>query len=116
MQSKAATVDDYLKEVPADRLEAITTLRDLCREKLSNHTESMLYGMPTYTLNDVADVAFNSQKNYISLYVTSDELIDKYRDRLNASIGKSCIRFSKPQKMDMGAIAAMLHDIADLKS
>jgi len=29
MQSKAATVDEYLKEVPPERLKALTGLREL---------------------------------------------------------------------------------------
>lgn len=116
MQSKAINVDDYLKEVPADRLEALIKLRTLCRDILANHTESMLYGMPTYTLNGTADVAFNSQKNYISLYVISSEVIARYRDRLNVPTGKSCINFSRPQKMNFAVIADMLRDIALLKT
>ncbi|MCC8407422.1 DUF1801 domain-containing protein [Mucilaginibacter sp. UR6-1] len=116
MQSKATNVDDYLKEVPTDRLEALIHLRGLCRQIFINHTESMLYGMPTYTINGVAHVAFNSQKNYISLYLTGTEIIARYSDRLNASTGKSCIRFSKPQKMDFDLIAEMLREVVALNT
>ncbi len=106
MQSKAHTVDDYLKEVPHDRLEALQRLRQLCLEELIGYEESMLYGMPTYNGNSV--VAFTSQKNYISFYFPKSEIIDRYRGTLKASIGKSCIRFSKVNDIDFATIRSML--------
>lgn len=51
MQSKAATVDDYLKEVPAERLKALTRIRELFRKELKSYTETMRYGGPCYEKN-----------------------------------------------------------------
>jgi hypothetical protein len=46
MQSKAATVDDYLKEVPKDRLPVLYKIRQLFLKELKGYDEVMLYGGP----------------------------------------------------------------------
>src|SRR3989304_4881444 len=51
MQSKAKTVPAYLKEVPAERRDALKKLRDLCRATLTGFEESMAYGGPSYSRN-----------------------------------------------------------------
>ena len=49
MQSKAATVDGYLTELPEDRREAIEGIRKVILKNLPKwHEEGMLYGMIGY--------------------------------------------------------------------
>ena len=49
MQSKAATVDGYLTELPEDRREAIEGIRKVILKNLpKGHEEGMLYGMIGY--------------------------------------------------------------------
>ncbi len=48
MQSKATTVDEYLSEVPIERLQALTKLRELCRKELKGYDERIAYGGPCY--------------------------------------------------------------------
>ena len=49
MQSKAATVDAYLAELPEDRREAIEAIRKVILKNLpKGHEEGMLYGMIGY--------------------------------------------------------------------
>jgi uncharacterized protein YdhG (YjbR/CyaY superfamily) len=109
MQSKAATVDEYLKEVPPNRFEAIRSVRALCQEVLGGYEESMTYGMPCYSKNGNVEVAFNSQKQYISIYCLKAEVVDEYRDQLlGANIGKSCIRYTNPAKIDFDLIRSLL--------
>ncbi|GAB2778475.1 DUF1801 domain-containing protein [Rhabdobacter roseus] len=111
MQSQAPDVDTYLLEVPAERAEALARLRALCLETLVGYQETMLYGMPTYLRNGLAEVAFNSQKNYISLYILQKEVLDTHREALRgASLGKGCIRYSSPQKIDFEAVRQLLID------
>lgn len=111
MQSKAKDVSAYLQEVPADRREYLTKLRDLCLEVLSGYEEAMEYGMPGYKKNGVGEVGFASQKNYISLYFLNTDVIQSNRALLKGlSVGKSCIRYSNPQKMDMDVIRKLLLD------
>jgi uncharacterized protein YdhG (YjbR/CyaY superfamily) len=110
MQSDAKTVSNYLKEVPEERQEALAKLRDLCRDILQGYTESMEYGMPSYKRGGgEVEVAFASQKNYISLYILKQEVMDRFRDRLiGLNLGKGCIRYSKAEKIDFALVEQLL--------
>lgn len=114
MRSEAATVDEYLAQLPAERRVAIGTVRD---EILSNlpagYEEVMNWGMITYqvrltTYPDTYNgkplmyAALANQKNHMSVYLTAvyadeatrDDFLDSYRatgKRLD--MGKSCVRF-----------------------
>ena len=109
MQSKATDVASYLAEVPEARRPALEALRDLCRKCLIGYEEGMAYGMPTYSKAGKTEVAFASRKNYISLYGMKAGVVEAHRDELAAdSVGKGCIRFSKPEKMDFVVIEKLL--------
>lgn len=97
MQSKATTVTEYLKTVPADRLDALLDLRDLCLQTLKGFKEGMQYGMPSYSFQDQVKVAWNSQKDYIYLYIYD--------------VSKSSIRYKNPSDLDFNLIEKMLQKI-----
>lgn len=110
MQSKAPDVTTYLSEVPEERREALTRLRELCLTTLEGYDEGMAYGMPVYTKNGVGGVAFANQRNYISLYVEPD-VMDRQRPALVAAkikAGKSCINFTKPERIPFDLVQALL--------
>ncbi len=112
MISKAKTVDAWMKEVAPERLAAIQRLREVCRRTLKGYDECMGYGMPGYKLNGEPQVGFASQKQYIALYLMNIKVLDEFRDQLNASsIGKSCIRYSRPEKMNFEVIERLLQRI-----
>ena len=111
MQSTVKNVNDYLNEVPIERKTTITKLRKLCLELLVDFEESMVYGMPSYSRNGEVEVAFASQKNHISLYILRTDVMNVYRDSLNTkgvSLGKGCIRYSKPERIDFKLVEKML--------
>ena len=112
MQSEATTVNEYLEEVPEHRKEALEQLRNYCQEYLPGYLESMEYGMPSYKKKDgEVEVAFASQKNYISFYILKQEVLDKYRDRLSGlNLGKGCIRYSKPDQIDFTLVRQLLEE------
>jgi uncharacterized protein YdhG (YjbR/CyaY superfamily) len=113
MQSKAASVDQYLQEVPAKRQAALQRLRTLCQEHLADYEESMVYGMPSYARNGEVEVAFASQKNYISLYVLKQPVFDSHRPALaGLNLGKGCIRYTSPARIDFDVVAQLLADTA----
>ena len=117
MQSKATTVTEYLKTVPVDRLDALIELRDLCMRHLKGFKEGMQYGMPSYSINDDVKVAWNSQKNYISLYILTDSILVKFKNELkNIDYGKSCIRFKKTSDMDFTLIENIIQAAAEQHS
>ena len=111
MQSTAKTVTDYLDEVPAERKAALTRLRDLCCALLTDFEESMRYGGPCYARNGEVEVGFASQKNFIGLYILRTDVMDAHRDLLKGkgvSLGKGCIRYSKPEKINFKVVEMML--------
>ncbi len=114
MQSNAATVDAYLQEVPEDRRSSLIRLRELCRGHLDSFEESMRYGMPSYSRDGTVEVAFASQKNNISLYILRTDVLDAYRDQFpKSSIGKGCIRYRNPKKIDLKMVEEMLRKTAE---
>ena len=111
MQSTAKNVTLYLDEVPAERRSALTKLRDLCRTLLKDFEESMIYAMPSYSRNGEVEAAFASQKNFIALYILRTDVMNAHRDLLKVkgiSLGKGCIRYSKPEKIDFKVVEMML--------
>jgi uncharacterized protein YdhG (YjbR/CyaY superfamily) len=109
MISNAPDVDTYVAAVPAGRRDAIEKICRLCRRHLRGYEEVIQYGMPTYKRGGVPEVAFASQKQYIALYVMKKEVVDEFRAALStASIGKGCIRFTKPEKIDFDVIDRLL--------
>jgi uncharacterized protein YdhG (YjbR/CyaY superfamily) len=109
MQSTAADVDAYLAEVPPERRECTAKLRQLCKKILKGYEESMQYGMPCYRKGDKGSVAFASQKNYIALYILKQSVLDAHRDQLaGLSVGKGCIRYTRPERIDFGVVESLL--------
>ena len=117
MQSKAPDVASYLEQVPEERRVALKKLREQCRRFLRGYEECMEYGMPVYKRNGVVEVAFASQEQYISLYVTKQDVVDRHRKALDGCrIGKGCIRFPKADRIDFTTVSALLRDTAKSKS
>ena len=111
MQSEAKNVDAYMKEVEEERQESLARLRELCVEILDGYSESMEYGMPSYKKDGQVEVAFASQKNYISLYILKEEVLNRHREKLKGlSLGKGCIRYTKPEKIDYKIVEQLLAD------
>lgn len=72
---------------------------------LQGYEEVMAYGIPGYRKDNVPEVSFNSQKNYISLYILKKDVLGQYREDLkDVNVGKGCIRYTKPEKIDFDLI------------
>jgi hypothetical protein len=107
MQSKATTVAEYLKNLPDDRRGVMTALCSLCRKHLVGFNEGMEYGMPYYKRDDQA-VGVCSQKNYVSVYGLRKQVVETGVTLDGAKIGKGCINFTKPERIDMKVIEKLL--------
>jgi uncharacterized protein YdhG (YjbR/CyaY superfamily) len=111
MQSNAPTVEAYIKEVPENRRAAIEQLRKLCLKHLTGFEESMLYGGPCYSRNGIVEVGFMSQKNNVALYILRTDVMNAHRDSFaKSSVGKGCIRYTNPNKIDFGLVQTMLEE------
>ena len=83
MRSEAATVEEYLSALPADRREAIETVRDVILANLPDGLEeAMNWGMITYEVplarhpdtynkKPLMYAALASQKNHMAVYLSS---------------------------------------------
>src|SRR5215831_18851333 len=101
MQSNAKDVDTYIEEAPAERRPALTRLRNLCRQELKGFEERMFYGMPGYARRGDLEVGFASQRNYIALYILRQDALASQRPALSGlSVGKGCIRYAQPEKIN----------------
>jgi Domain of unknown function (DU1801) len=126
LRSDAATVDEYMAELPDDRREAIAALRDLIVENLPpGYEESMLWGMITYAVplerypdtyngQPLSYVSLANQKRHMALYLmgvySDDAEAADFRRRWEAAghkldMGKSCVRFKRLEDVPLDVVA-----------
>jgi hypothetical protein len=135
VQSKATTVDAYLKELPVERRAAISAVRKVILESLDKgYEEGMYYGMIMYyvphrffpagyhcdPIIPLGTAGLASQKNYMSFYLGtiycgcdgSDPAPQArwFREEWaktgkKLDMGKSCIRFKRVEDLALDVIA-----------
>lgn len=129
MQSKAKTVQEYLKELPADRRDALEAIRAVILKNLDKgFEEGMQYGMIGYYVphrifadgyhcdpkQPLPFAGLASQKNHISVYIMSlyaGDPENRFRKAWEATgkkldMGKCCIRFRKLEDCALDLIGA----------
>lgn len=73
----------------------------------------MAYRMPSYSRDGTVEVAFASQKQYVSLYILRTDVLDAHRERFDhLDVGKGCIRYRNPDQVDEVVVRAMLRATA----
>lgn len=137
MQSKAATPDQYIKELPDERKEVMQKLRQVVLDNLpEGFEETMGYGMLAYVVPHakypdgyhcdpklpLPFINLASQKRHIGFYhmgVYSDpELMDwftsEYPKHMTTKLdmGKSCIRFKNPHKIPYELLGELVTKIS----
>jgi len=124
VSSKAATVAEYLAELPANRRAEIERIRALVNAALHDgYVERMNWGViswevpievsgPTYNGQPLLYAGLAAQKNANSLYLSSFMSEERGR-RLKAgfaaagkklNMGKGCVRFKKADDLALDAI------------
>lgn len=137
MTSAAATVEEYLNEVPLDRKPALEKLRKVILDNLpKGFQEGMGYGMIGYAVPHsiypkgyhcnpklpLPFMSFASQKNSINFYhmgiYANKELYNwfieeypKYSTK-KLDMGKSCIRFKKEEDIPYDLIGELVQKIS----
>lgn len=125
--SKAATVDEYLAELPEARRTVVAAVRKLVRKHIpKGYEEGMQYGMigwtvplerypNTYNKQPLAYVSLAAQKNYYSLYLMCAYTDSKAEKALKEGfakagkkldMGKSCVRFKSLDDLPLDVIGA----------
>lgn len=135
MQSKAATVADYLAELPADRRAAIQTVRKIIRDNLDPaYQEAMQYGMIGYSVphsvfpagyhcdpkQPLPFAALASQKNHMAVYLMCGYGDPKFKTWFESAwakvgkkhdAGKSCIRFQKIEDLSLEVLGEAIRRV-----
>lgn len=125
VQSEAQSVEDYLADLPDDRLDAIEEVRDVVLQNLpAGYEERMQYGMiayvvpletypETYNGQPLGYAAIASQKRHMAVYLTGlymdDDLRDAFETEYKATgkrwdVGASCVRFRKLDDLPLDVI------------
>lgn len=136
MQSDAISVDEYFESLPDDRKGAMIRLRKVILDNIPpGFSEQMSYGMvgyvvphsiypPGYHCDPKLPLPFvniASQKNFIALYhmgIYGDkEILDWFTTEYpkhsssKLDMGKSCIRFKKPEQIPFEIIGQLMEKI-----
>ncbi len=132
-QSKATTVKQYLKELPADRRKVIAAVRDVILENLPEGYEenmnwgSICYEIPlstypnTYNKQPLAYAGLAAQKNHYGVYLMCVYGDPKREEKLKAAfkkagkkldMGKSCIRFKKLEDLPLDVIGRTIASVS----
>lgn len=128
-KSSAATVDEYLAELPEDRRAAISEVRDVVLRNLpAGYEERMSWGLigyeiplsrypRTYNKQPLMYAALGSQKNYCAVYLMGvygdgeqarrfKEAFAKAEKKLD--MGKSCVRFRSADDLALDAVGEVI--------
>jgi uncharacterized protein YdhG (YjbR/CyaY superfamily) len=136
MQSKAATVDAYIEELPEERKDVIKEIRKVILKNLpKGFKETMGYGMMSYVVPHtiypagyhcdpkvpLPFLAVASQKNFVALYhmgiYADKELLNWFTAaypehcKTKLDMGKGCVRFKKMNDIPYNLIAELVSKI-----
>jgi|TARA_B110000967_G_C18887005_1_gene564668 hypothetical protein len=126
MHSDANSVEQYLKELTEERRSALIIVRNIILDNLAEkYVEIMRRGMITYEIpleirpdtyngEPLMYVALASQKQHMAIYLmslysdeeTKEKMVSQWKARgTRLNMGKSCIRFTKIEKLELDLIA-----------
>ena len=133
VSSAASTVEEYLAELPPERVEVVEHVRRLVLDNLPDGiVETMNWGMIAYeiplerypdTYNDqpLLYAALAAQKRHYALYLHSvysseevaAELARAYDDAgVKLDVGRSCVRFTRLDRLVDDAIAEAIRAVS----
>lgn len=126
--TEATTVEEYLNNVPEERQEIINYLHQFIQDAAPGLKPHFAYNMIGYGKFKYKDykkrdmewpiIALANQKNYVSVYVCAvkdgEYIAEMYKDSLGkVSVGKSCIRFNKLEKVNLDVLKEILEIAAE---
>lgn len=133
MRIESTSVNDYLEKIPEERKEHVNKLRKTILANLPEGFEETLnYGMPGYVVPHalypagyhcdpklpLPFMSFASQKNFVAFYhmgiyahpALLDWFVEEFpkHSSLKLDMGKSCIRFKKPEHIPFDLIGELV--------
>lgn len=111
MKYDANSIPEYLSVIPPERKPQLETIIQLIKEVAPAVDEVFEYCMPFYPLKGKPLFAVASQKHFMALYITEHDLVAQHKDDLGKiSLGKSCLRFTKIEKLNLEALEVLLSE------
>ena len=130
------SVDEYVDAIPADRRDVFQKLRQIAKENLpKGFEEGLSYGLPAFVVpfslypkgyhcrpeEPLPFISIAVQKNFYGFYhmgiYSYPELLQWFRDEYEKEnigkpdMGKSCLRFKKPEKIPYNLLARLCKKI-----
>ena len=140
MTATATSPESYIASLPDERKAIVQKLRDVVKKNLpKGFEETMQYGMISFVvphslypagyhcnpIEALPFVSLASQKNYIALYhmgLYGDPFLlnwftEEYpkHSKARLDMGKSCIRFKKPEQIPYELIGALMKKVTPEK-
>ena len=137
MISKSSTIEEYISQLPEDRIEFMETLRNVIKDNLpAGFHEEMSYGMIGYVVpfsiypsgyhcNTKLPLPFMniaSQKNFIAIYhmglyadpILNSWFLEEYPKHSSKKLdmGKSCLRFKKSEDIPFELIGMLVQKMS----
>jgi len=121
----ADSPEAYIAELEEPRRSHIQALYDLIAQTVPDQAPHMMSGMIAFRTyhykyasgreGDWAPVALANNKSSISVYVTATDadgyFAERYKARLpKANVGKSCIRFKRPEDIDLSVLVECVRE------
>jgi uncharacterized protein YdhG (YjbR/CyaY superfamily) len=105
---KAATVDEFLANVPPRERAALEDLRRMIRAAAPGATELINYGVPMFRLDGRNLVSFSTAKDHCSFHVQSPAVMEAHEaDLVGFKTQKGTVNFS-PDKPIPAALVTKL--------
>ncbi len=137
MQISSKNFEDYISKMPEERREAMVTLIETIRKKIpKGFTEMIQYSMPSWSvsLEDYPNgyhctpntplpfLSIGNQKNSLNVYYMGmymkPEILEWFQaefpkySKKKLDMGKSCIRFKKPEDIPFELIGELVSKIS----
>jgi uncharacterized protein YdhG (YjbR/CyaY superfamily) len=137
MTINANSPQDYINQIPEDRREVVSKIREIILSNLpKGYEETMQYNMLSYVVpksiypngyhcnpkDDLPFISFASQKNFIALYhmgiYANEELLNWFTTeypkhcKTKLDMGKSCIRFKKMDDIPFDLIKELVQKVS----
>jgi len=101
-------IDQYLQDIPENRLERFNSILTLVRSLYPNAILSMKHKMPTFT-DGKGWVAIANQKNYISLYTCGAQHLTNFKlKHPGIKTGKGCINFQDKNEIPLKDLQSVI--------
>jgi len=109
MIDKKSPVEKYLAGIPDAERRALERLRRIVMKAYPAAQESSYYGLPAFTLNGKAFVAFRAAKTHCALHPLSGTVIEALGEKLAAfETSKGTVRFTPDKPLPEVLVKAIL--------